>query len=159
MKVLLGILKTLSCVVYLIIFIALAIASPMLFGYKPVVILSGSMLPEYTVGGVTYYKEAEFSEITVGDVITFDLGSDSLATHRVVEIDDDTQAFTTKGDNNETNDANPISYMEVQGKTVDFAIPYAGYFVSYVQNWYVIGICAFVLVLDMLLAKDEKEEK
>lgn len=156
MKVLLGILKTLSCLVYIIIFIALAIASPLLFGYKPVVVLSGSMLPDYPVGSVTYYKQVDFDEIEVGDVITFDLGEDSLATHRVIEINEATQEFTTKGDNNETNDSSPVSYTEVQGETVNLVIPYAGYFICYVQNWYVIAVCAVILILDLIFTKEKK---
>lgn len=159
MKVLLGILKTLSCVVYAVIIVALAIAAPMLFGYNPVIVLSGSMLPDYPVGSITYYKSADFSDIEIGDAITFDLGEESLATHRVVEINETAQEFTTKGDNNETQDTNPVSYTEVQGKTVDLAIPYAGYFIAFVKSWYVIGICAFILIMDLIFTKDKKEKK
>lgn len=159
MKVLKGILRIMTWCVYAIILIAVAIASPMVAGYKPVVVLSGSMEPEYPVGSVTYYKEASFEEISVGDAITFDLGEDSLATHRVVEINESDQTFVTKGDNNETNDANPVAYTSVQGKTVDLAIDYAGYFVMYIQTWQVIVPCGAILLLDIVLTSDNGKKK
>lgn len=157
MKVLRGFLKVLSCAVYLMVVLALGLVAPILFGYQPAVVLSGSMEPDYPVGSVTYYQYAEFDEIAVGDVITFTLGTDSLATHRVVEIDQTAQTFVTKGDSNDSNDQNAVAYSEVQGKTVSVVIPWVGYFVVYAQSWQVIAIGGAILVLDLIFSKDTKK--
>lgn len=155
MKVLSGIFRGLACIVYLVIILSLLIAAPLLLGNKPVVVLSGSMEPKYPVGSVTYYKKSAFEDIAVGDAITFQIGDNSLATHRVTAIDTVDQTFTTKGDNNDTEDAVAVSYDEVRGKTAAIAIPFAGYFVNYVQRWYVLVTCGGVLVLDMLLSPEK----
>lgn len=159
MKVLKGILRIMSWCVYAIILITIAIASPMVAGYKPVVVLSSSMEPEYPVGSVTYYKEVSFEEISVGDAITFNLGEESLATHRVVEIDEENRTFVTKGDHNESNDSNPISYTSVRGETVDIAINYAGYFIMHVQTWKVMIPCGVILLLDIISTSDRNKNK
>ncbi len=159
MNVILGIIKGLSFVVYAIILATLLIAAPMLLGYQSVMVISGSMEPDYPVGSITYYKAADFEDIGVGDVITFDLGETSLATHRVVAVVESAQAFTTKGDANETNDVNPVSYDKIQGKTLNFAIPFAGYFITYVKSAVVIIPCAIILIIDLFLTPKSKPKK
>lgn len=159
MKVISGILRGLSLLVTLAIVAALLIAAPLLFGNQPMIVLSGSMEPAYPVGSITYYKQAPFEEIEIGDTITFGIGESSLATHRVVDKDTNAGTFTTKGDANDTQDANPVSYQQVKGKTAAFAIPYAGFFVDFLQNWYAIAACAGVLVLDGLFGRDNKKDK
>lgn len=159
MKILLGIFKGLAYIVYGLILISILLVAPMVAGYQPVMVISGSMEPSYPVGSITYYKEADFADIGVGDVITFDLGETSLATHRVVEVDQTAQAFTTKGDNNETNDVNPVAYSKIQGKVLGFAIPYAGYFMAYAKTLYVIIPCVGILIIDLLLTPKDKPKK
>ena len=61
----------LTAIVYVCIIGFLAIAAPMVLGYHPVVVLSGSMEPTYHVGSVIYYKATPFEQINVGDPITF----------------------------------------------------------------------------------------
>jgi len=75
MRLFAGIAKMLSWLVYAAIFAALAIAAPILFGYRPVAVLSGSMEPAYPVGSIIYYKAADFNEINAGDAVTFKIGS------------------------------------------------------------------------------------
>lgn len=157
MKVVRGAFRTLAILVYLVILVWLLTAAPLLLGYHPVVVLTGSMEPQYPVGSVTYYKAADFQNIQPGDVITFRIGSNSTATHRVTAVHDTQQSFITKGDANETEDANPVAYSSVQGKTVNFALPYVGYAISFGQKWYVIAVCGLILLLDMVLAATKKK--
>lgn len=152
LKAIKNIIHGLALLVYLIIILCLIIAAPMLLRWRPVVVLSGSMEPAYQVGGLIYYKHVDFDEISVGDAITFKIGDGSLATHRVVEIDKDSQAFTTKGDNNDANDMEPVNYSDVVGIASDICVPYAGYFVSYIKALYMILIMAAILVADMLIS-------
>ena len=158
MKAVAGILKTACVLVYIVIFLSLAIASPILFGYRPVVVLSPSMQPAYPVGSIIYYKKAAFEDISVGDVITFRLGDSSLGTHRVVEIDVEKKSFTTKGDNNPSNDINPVEYSRVAGKATSFAVPYAGYFTKYVQRWQMVVLMGGILLLGLLTVPDKKKK-
>ncbi|MDD4849236.1 MAG: signal peptidase I [Gemmiger sp.] len=157
MRIVSGIVRVMSWLVYLVIVLSLLIAAPILFGYKPIVVLSGSMEPAYPVGSITYYKQTAFENIAVGDAITFQIGESSLATHRVVAVNAEDQTFTTKGDHNDTEDATPVAYTGVQGKTVKFAIPYAGQYIAAVQHWYIIVACGLILLLDMLLSPERKK--
>lgn len=154
----------LSVLVYACIICYLAIAAPLLFGFHPVVVLSGSMEPTYHVGGVIYYKSVPFSEIEVGDPITFKMGNDgTMATHRVIKKDEIQQQFNTRGDANPSDDPNPVSYEMVVGKASKFCIPYAGYFVNYGRQLYVIIAMAAVLILnaalDILFPEKKKENR
>lgn len=161
MKQIKQIFNILSWPVYLCIAAYLLIAAPILFGYRPVVVLSGSMEPTFPVGSVIYYKAALFDEIKEGDSITFHAGEGgSLVTHRVVEKQELSQSFVTKGDANESADPVPVSYGDVAGKTGRLCIPFAGYFVSYGKNPFVIGLMGTILIIGFLLdnIKEEKEQ-
>lgn len=128
----------------------MAVASPMLFGNRPVVVLTGSMEPAYPVGSLTYYHSATFDEIKVGDAITFK-ANDSLVTHRVEEKNELSRNFITKGDNNETQDINPVEEADLVGKTSKIAIPYLGYIVSCGKKIGVIFTMGAILIISHLL--------
>ncbi|MCD8371031.1 MAG: signal peptidase I [Clostridiales bacterium] len=159
MKYLKLLFTILSWPVYLCIAAYLLIAAPLVGGYKPVIVLSGSMEPTYHVGSIIYYKACSFEAINEGDPITFGSGEDSLVTHRVVEKHEISREFVTKGDANNTADPNPVPYSRVVGKASNISIPYAGYFVTYGRQPLVIGAMGMILVLGILfdrLAGDEK---
>lgn len=99
---------------------------PRLFQIQPLVVLSGSMEPNYQAGSLLYIKKVPASQIEVGDTITFKLGQHNLATHRVVSIHKKEQTFTTKGDANENADAADIPFEDLVGKPV-LHIPKLGY--------------------------------
>lgn len=163
MKLIKGLFIILSWAVYACIACYLLIAAPMLAGYHPVVVLSGSMEPTFHVGSVIYYKEAEFADINVGDAITFRAGEDGMVTHRVTEKSELSQTFTTKGDANLSEDPNPVEYSDVLGKVWKINIPYAGYFVNYSKNITTIAVMAAIIiiniVLDMTFPDKEKKKK
>ncbi len=156
-------ISTTILVVVVIIF-AILLVGVRIFGIQAYSVISGSMEPEYPVGSLIYVKEAEPSEIKVGDVITFVLKNETPATHRVIEIDEDNQKFYTKGDANDTEDA-PVHFNNLIGKPI-FKIPYLGYFAYYIQHppgMYIaiaIGACLLLLVfIPDLFKKDEKKDK
>ena len=149
MRLIKGLVNILSWAVYACIACYLLIAAPMLAGYRPVVVLSGSMEPTYHVGSVIYYKEAPFADINVGDAITFRAGEDGMVTHRVTQKSELSQNFTTKGDANLSEDPNPVDYSDVMGKVWKVSIPYAGYFVNYGKNVTVIAVMAAVIIINI----------
>lgn len=55
------------------------------------------MEPYYHVGSIVFVdKHVTPEEIQVGDPITFHLENGAVATHRVIEIDEEAREFTTK---------------------------------------------------------------
>ena len=121
-----------------------------LIGYQPYCVLSGSMEPTYHTGSLIYVKKADPQDIKVGDPITFVLDENlKVATHRVIEIDEASQHFYTKGDANEYPDASPVHFNNLIGRP-SFTIPYMGYVANYIQNppgRYIASAAAAVILL------------
>lgn len=110
--------------------VALVLFMTGVFTYKPVVILSNSMLPVFSRGSAVIVQRAPAPmDISIGDIIQYQ-AEDIVITHRVVAIDtaeDDTGdlVFTTKGDNNPSRDV-PVNQSHVIG-IVRSTVPYVGY--------------------------------
>lgn len=122
-----------------------------LIGYQPYCVLSGSMEPTYHTGSLIYVKKADPQDIKVGDPITFVLDENlTVATHRVIEIDEADRYFYTKGDANEYPDASPVHFNNLIGRP-SFTIPYMGYVANYIQNppgrYIAIAAAAVILLL------------
>lgn len=159
MKYLKQFFNILSWPIYICIAAYLLIAAPLVLGYRPMVVLSGSMEPTYHVGSVIYYKATPFERISEGDAVTYRAGESSLVTHRVTEKHEITREFVTKGDANNTEDPNPVSYDDVVGKAAKISIPFAGYFVTIGKRPAVIAVMAVILVLGMLLDNVKTDKK
>ncbi len=87
---------------------------------------SGSMTPAYPVNTLVLVKDVDPSQIAEGDVITYVLNSDGvLVTHRVIDVDKESQTFITKGDANNTQDPSPVLWGNMVGKVV-FSLPKLG---------------------------------
>ena len=152
MKILKRIFSVLSIICYVCIGTLLCIELPWVFGYKPEVVLSGSMTPLYPEGSVIYYKYVPFESIQEDDVITF-VSGDAVITHRVVEIDSESQTFRTKGDANPSIDSGSVSYSAVKGKVQRVVLPYFGYAIRFIQeNYWVLAVVAAVLFLGMIIS-------
>ena len=110
-----------------VILVFLPLTVPRLFGYQIYGILTDSMEPNYPAGCVVYVKETDSAGIRVGDVITFQMGTDTdlVMTHRVAEIDVEKQQFITKGDANRAVDVTPVAFDRLIGEVV-FQIPMLG---------------------------------
>lgn len=100
------------------------------FSYKPVVIMSNSMMPVFSKGSVVVVERLnDPMDISIGDIIQYQ-ADNKVITHRVVAIDtaeDDSgdRVFTTKGDNNPSRDT-PVNQSRVIG-IVRSTVPYIGY--------------------------------
>ena len=150
MKALNSLFKGLSWVVIAAIVVYMAIAAPILIGFRPVVVLTGSMEPTFPVGSIVYYHKCSFEELQVGDPITFQ-AENTLVTHRITTVNGLSRTVVTKGDNNETEDPVPVEETEIVGKTTKFAIPYAGYFVTYGKEPIAIAAMAVILLINYVL--------
>ena len=158
-----------SVLVALIVIVALMLVGARLIGLQVFTVLSGSMEPTYHVGSLIYVKDVDPFELESGEVITFMLDENTVATHRIVEVvpdeeDDSVVRFRTKGDANENVDGSLVHYKNVIGSPV-FTIPYLGYAVSYIQNppgtYVAISAGAILLLLVFLpdLFGDDKKKK
>lgn len=161
MKLFKTIIHSLSFFCYLFIIVYALVCLPYIFGYKPLVVLTGSMEPTFKTGSVIYYKSVNRDQIKEGDIITFKSGN-SLVSHRVNKIDN--YLYETKGDANNTVDATRIEFSSIVGKDAEISIPYVGFYVKYInEHIYLLFIVAAILVLDFILSnikpKKDKEEK
>jgi signal peptidase I, archaeal type len=150
--------KIIASVIYFMIafFISITLI-PFVIGYKPVVVLSGSMEPTYPIGSMIYYKSLDFADIKEGDAITFRLGGGTLVTHRVIQKDDEKQVFTTKGDNNETVDTEPVPYQTVVGRTGKIIIPYVGFIASHIKEIPIVITLGMVLIICSILSPTKEK--
>ncbi len=154
----------LAIICYLAIAIYVLLVIPKLFGNNPVVVLSNSMTPTYPIGTIVYYHHVPKENIQIKDVITFKTTNNKFVTHRVNKLVDN--KFQTKGDANNSPDAQLVDYENIVGKVAPISIPYLGYYVGFINNhiYLIIGV-VIVLVLEFVLAnfdinrKEEVKEK
>lgn len=137
-----------TLLIVLVVLVAIPLVVPKAFGYQLYGILSGSMEPTYPVGSVVYVDPVSADEVNVGDAITFKMAADSdvVATHRIIEKNEEAQTFTTKGDNNESADSSPVSYQRLIGKVV-FCIPMLGFIAQFVQSGSGIIACVCTIII------------
>ncbi len=150
--------------------LALLLVGPRIVGYTPFSVLSGSMEPAYHTGSIIYVKEVDYKQIAPGDVITFMVNEDTVATHRVVgvvpdEEDPSVLRYRTKGDANENEDGTLVHYKNIIGSPV-FTIPKLGYVASFIRNppgtYLAISAGAILLMLVFLpdvIFSDEEESR
>lgn len=108
---------------------------PKLMNMDMYVIETGSMEPTIKINSVIFVKKAEdFDSFKVNDIVTFtDDSKQKSFTHRIIEIDEKSKTFITKGDANSEPDIMPTSADYAVG-TVQFAVPYLGYVVKLLHN-------------------------
>ena len=169
LKKLWSVLSTL--IVIAVVALAILLAGVRIVGLTPYVVLSGSMEPTYHTGSLIYDKKVDPFTLKEGDVITFMVSEDTLATHRVVGVvpDEDepgTIRFRTKGDANDSEDGTLVHYKNVVGTPV-FTIPYLGYFsnwITHAPGKYIAITAAVVFLIllflpDMLKKADEADQR
>lgn len=157
-----------TVLVALVVLLALLLVGARIFGLQVFTVLSGSMEPAYHTGSLIYVKKADPHAIQPGQVITFMLDENTVATHRVVGVVPDEEdpsviRFRTKGDANESEDGGLVHYKNVIGTPV-FTIPFLGYVANYIQHppgmYVAIAAGAVLLMLTFLpdvFAPDEKD--
>lgn len=152
-----------------VVVLALLLVGARLIGLNVYTVLSGSMEPTYHVGSLIYVKKVDTNTLKDGDVITFMLDEDTIATHRIVDVvpDEDDPSilrFQTKGDANEDVDGSLVYYKNVVGTPV-FTIPMLGYLASFIQSppgtYAAIAVGALIILLVFLpdLVFDDDEDK
>lgn len=136
-------------------------------------IVSPSMVPNINVYDVVFVSQTDTTKLKVGDVISFYVSGTSMfnstpVTHRIKKMTfttDNTYAFKTKGDNNDTQDEWTIYENDIIGKVL-FKIPQLGrlqFFLVTKTGWFIIilipalGIIAYDLfkIMKLLILKNK----
>lgn len=166
-------LKIVSAVLMVIVLIlAMLLVGVKLFGIDVLAITSPSMEPKYPTGSLIYISDVDkVSDLKIGDVITYKIGDDTTATHRIKEIIPDENdpkilRFRTKGDNNDTYDGKLVEFENVRGKVV-FCIPLLGYLAMYMQTRagsivaiaVALAVITFVMIVDIITDDNDKKRK
>ena len=156
-----------TVLVSLVVLLALLLVGARVFGLQVFTVLSGSMEPTYHTGSLIYVKKVDPYTIQSGQVITFMLDENTVATHRVVGVVPDEEdpsviRFRTKGDANENEDGGLVHYKNVIGTPV-FTIPGLGFVANYIQHppgmYIAIAAGAILLLLTFLPDLFGSEEK
>ncbi len=139
-----------------IIFIALLLITtlvPVPGNFKVKVVKSGSMEPAIKTGGIVVIKPS--GSYKVGDIITFgeDTKTQIPTTHRIMGSSGSgsSQVFTTKGDANDSVDAETTSISEIRGKVI-LTVPYLGYVLDFAKQpigfGLLVGIPAVLIIFE-----------
>ncbi len=109
----------------------LVLIVPAITGSTALTVLTSSMEPGLPPGSLVVVKPTDPADVRIGSIITFqwESGNPTLVTHRVVGViaeSDGDLAFTTKGDNNDQPDPNPVSLEQFRG-VVWYSLPLLGW--------------------------------
>ena len=134
---------------------------PSFFGWKPFIVLSGSMETEIYPGDLAVVKEVDTNALKINDVIAFKSG-DVVVTHRIIEIKNENGKieFKTKGDNNNAEDVGYVTPEQVEG-IYQFKISNLGNLAMFVQTPAGMVACLSIplLLLVLLHMKESKEDR
>ena len=108
---------------------------PSIFGYKPFIVLSGSMENEIFVGDLVIVKKVDFDTLKENDIIAFRDDDNYVTTHRILNVvnTDKGKCFETKGDANNTKDEGVVCSGDIEGKYVK-KIPVLGNVILFIQQ-------------------------
>jgi signal peptidase len=138
--------------------IGLALAVPLAFHARPLVVLSGSMEPALGTGDISVVRQIAPLEARPGDIVTFrdPENADRLISHRVRQMHAKGNAviFRTRGDVNTASEHWQISSKEQIGRVM-YRIPKLGYVLMYARSkgLFVLmlgGALALLLVLELM---------
>ena len=114
-------------------------------GYKPFIVMSGSMETTINIGDLVIVKKVNSSSIHTGDIIAFKNGN-IVISHRAKEVINDSgiYKFKTKGDNNNVADDFIVNSDAIEGIFVN-KIPGLGSILLFLGK--PIGLLMVILVI------------
>ena len=143
-------------VFYILIIIYLIIFIPVLWGKRPLVVISGSMEPILKVGGILYYEKINLDDFKKDDILVYQL-NEHIVSHRIVYINE--YGFETKGDNNNSNDSYIVDKNNVIGRGNNWSIPYIGYYADFIYNHKYLLIVMIILSYFNIWFNSRKDKK
>ena len=143
-------------VFYILIIIYLIIFIPVLWGKRPLVIISGSMEPILKVGGILYYEKINLDDFKKDDILVYQL-NEHIVSHRIVNINE--YGFETLGDNNNSNYSYIVDKNNVIGRGNNWSIPYIGYYADFIYNHKYLLIVMIILSYFNIWFNSRKDKK
>ena len=137
--------------------IALALALPLAFDARPLVVLSGSMEPALHTGDVSVVRSIAPLDARPGDIVTFrdPDNAERLITHRVraMHVQGNAIVFRTRGDANNVSEHWRVPASGEIGRVI-YRIPKLGWVLAYARSkgLFVLmlgGALALLLVLEL----------
>lgn len=133
-----------------------------LFGYRALVVVSGSMEPEIKTGSVIYIKTYEqdeiYANVKVGDYITFVNNEGNNVTHAVIYLNPAADEIQTQGIREGAAVDDKISSADFVGKFV-FTISYLGFIIKVISSKTFIVAFISVIIIGYLVSAIIKEVK
>lgn len=126
---------------------------PSFFGWKPFIVLSGSMETQIMTGDIAVVKEIDTNNLKENDIIAFKDNEDIVITHRIVEIireDDGKVKYKTKGDNNNIEDDGYVYPEQVEG-IYKFRVGKLGNLALFIQTPVGMVVCISIPLIMLLL--------
>ena len=121
---------------------------------KPMIVLSGSMVPVMLPGDMIVVRSIDSNELAVGDVIAFKDPGDrpnTLITHRIISLEEgEERIFKTKGDANNAEDDFNVPASKVVGRLI-FVIPFVGYLPDALKHNKTIFLFTVILPAGLLI--------
>ncbi len=134
---------------------------PSFFGWKPFIVLSGSMETQISAGDIVVVKQVDTNTLKKGDVIAFKDG-DIVVTHRIDNIieEEGMTKYITKGDNNNNQDSGYVLSQQIEGK-YEFKIARLGNLAMFIQTPLGMIVCLSIPILILLIFQitDLKKDK
>ena len=139
---------------------------PGIFGYKPFIVLSGSMMSKIEVGDLVFVKETDATTLKENDIIAFKDDENLVTTHRIINVINENGeiSFETKGDSNNVKDEKRVYPKDIEGIYI-FKIEKLGKFILYLQEpqGFSIMMLAILIIGAIMFMMDNrkanKEEK
>ena len=134
---------------------------PSFFGWKPFIVLSGSMETQISAGDIVVVKQTDANTLKKGDIIAFK-ENDIVITHRIDEVvqEGNEIKYITKGDNNNTQDIGYVLPRQVEG-IFKFKVSRLGNLAMFIQTPVGMIICLSIpiLILILIQLKDSQKDK
>ena len=166
--------KAISIIIYIILITILFVSSvilinsyihpdkiPSFFGWKPFIVLSGSMETQIMTGDTVVVKEVDTNILKENDIIAFK-DNDIVVTHRIVRIEEveGQTKYITKGDNNNTEDQGYVLGEQIEG-LYQFKVAKLGNLAMFIQTPIGMVICISIplIILFLLQTADSRKER
>ncbi len=134
---------------------------PSFFGWKPFIVLSGSMETDICAGDIVVVKEVDTSKLKENDIIAF-REENIVITHRIVKIENvnGVKHYITKGDNNNSQDKGYVVDSQVEG-IYKFKIARVGNLAMFIQTPIGIIVCLSIPIIILLFLQsiDSKNDE
>lgn len=132
---------------------------PNVFGYTILQVKSGSMSGVFETGDTIIIKNIkDENSLKVGDIVAFKVDSKNLVAHRIIAINEENgvKHYTTKGDANNTQDQEQITFQNIEGQYLRKATV-LGVIIKIMQN--PVGLAVIIAIPILVIWRINSREK